>query len=176
MASEAPEADVRRLLDRAEIADVIGAYCYGMDSRDWELYRSCWTERIALDFTELELYEEPMPTIAADDWVRALAAFFAEMPQSQHLKFPVRYEFDASGDAATVLAIMQGKHWMPTTTGGPIQTVVGYYRDEFVRTEDGWKLCGLKELVHWNEGNAHVLDDNLRRLLDVLRELEPARS
>ncbi|MBS1862906.1 MAG: nuclear transport factor 2 family protein [Actinobacteria bacterium] len=163
------EEKVGYLLDRAEITDVINSYCYGMDSRDWQLYRSCWVEEIALDFTELELYEEPMPTIAADDWVRALAAFFAEMPQSQHIKYPSRW--DLRGDEATVLSIMQGKHWMPTETGGPIQTVVGYYRDEFVRTEEGWKLCGLKELVHWNEGNSHVLDANLRNLLAVLKEV-----
>ena len=42
--------------------------------------------------------------------------------------------------------------------------MVGYYRDEFVRTEEGWKLKGLKELVHWNEGNAHVLDANRRTI------------
>jgi hypothetical protein len=163
------EEKVDHLLDRAEITDVIGAYCYGMDSRDWELYRSCWVDEIALDFTELELYEEPMPTIATDDWVRALAAFFKNMPRSQHVKYPSRWELD--GDEATVLSIMQGKHWMPTDTGGPVQTVVGYYRDEFVRTEEGWKLKGLKELVHWNEGNAHVLDANLRELLAVLKEV-----
>ncbi|MGE0067943.1 MAG: nuclear transport factor 2 family protein [Solirubrobacterales bacterium] len=162
------EDKVNYLLDRAEITDVINAYCYGMDTRDWDLYRSCWVEEIALDFTELELYDEPMPTIKADHWVRALAAFFAEMPQSQHVKYPSRWEFD--GDRATVMSIMQGKHWMPTSTGGPIQTVVGYYRDELVRTEEGWKLCGLKELVHWNEGNSHVLDSNLVRLLKILKE------
>ena len=127
------EEKVDYLLDRADITDVIGDYCYGIDSRDWDLYRSCWVDEISLDFTELELYEEPMPTIATDDWVRALAAFFANMP--------------------------------------PVQTVVGYYRDEFVRTEEGWKLKGLKELVHWNEGNAHVLDANLREPLAVLKEV-----
>jgi hypothetical protein len=162
------EDKVNYLLDRAEITDVINNYCYGMDSRDWELYRSCWVDEITLDFTELELFDKPMPTIKADHWVKGLAAFFAAMPQSQHIKYPSQWEFD--GDRATVLAIMQGKHWMPSTTGGPIQTVVGYYRDEFVRTEDGWKLCGLKELVHWNEGNAHVLDANLEAMFKVLRE------
>jgi SnoaL-like domain len=162
------EEKVNNLLDRAEIDDVIGRYTYGMDSRDWELYRSAWTDEISLDFTELWA-DKDMGRIRADDWVQALQAFFSDIPQSQHLKMPVSYEFD--GDRATVLAIMQGKHWMPTSTGGPLQTVVGYYRDEFVRTPDGWRLSGLKELVHWNEGNAHVLDDNIRNLRRVLEEL-----
>jgi len=161
------EQKIDYLLDRAEITEVINNYCYGMDSRDWELYRSCWVDEIALDFTELELFDKPMPTIRADDWVKGLAAFFENMPQSQHIKYPSQWEID--GDEATVLAIMQGKHWMPTETGGPIQTVVGYYRDEFVRTDEGWKLRGLKELVHWNEGNAHVLDSNLLNMFEVLK-------
>jgi hypothetical protein len=40
-----------------------------------------------------------------------------------------------------------------------------------VRAWEGWKLKGLKELVHWNEGNAHVLDANLRELSAVLKEV-----
>lgn len=163
------EEQVQRLLDRAEICDVIGAYCYGMDSRDWDLYRSCWVDEIALDFSEL--HEVSEPKMATDDWVRMLQAFFREMTQSQHVKFPIRYEFGEGGDSCTVLAIMQGKHFMPTTTGGPTQTVVGYYRDDFVRTDEGWKLRGLKELVHWNEGNSFVLEDNLTRLYEVWRSL-----
>jgi hypothetical protein len=62
---------------------------------------------------------------------------------------------------------------MPNSTGGPLQTVVGYYRDEFVRTENGWKMSGMKELVYWNEGNGHVLVDNLQRMLAVLKEVGP---
>lgn len=169
MTLETMEEKVQHLLDRAQITDVIGRYSYGMDSRDWELYRSAWTDEIALDFSELELYEKPIETIRADDWVCALQAFFADMPQSQHVKVPVSFEID--GDKAVVLAVMQGKHWMPTSTGGPTQTVVGYYRDELVRTPEGWKICALKELVHWNEGNSHVLDENLGKLLKVLREV-----
>jgi hypothetical protein len=163
------EAKVDYLIDRAEINDVIQRYCYGMDSRDWDLYRSCWVDEIALDFTELELFDKPMPTIKADDWVKGLSQFFANMPQSQHIKYPSQWDF--RGDEATILSVMQGKHWMPTETGGPIQTVVGYYRDDFVRTDGGWKMNGMKELVHWNEGNSHVLDANLEQMFKVLKEL-----
>lgn len=169
MTPETIAEKVQYLLDRAEITDVIGKYALGMDTRDWELYRSVWTDEVVLDFSELELYDKPFEAMRAEDWVRALRAFFADMPQSQHVKVPVSFAID--GDRAVVLAIMQGKHWMPTPTGGPMQTVVGYYRDELVRTSEGWKIHSLKELVHWNEGNAHVLDANLEKLFEVLREV-----
>ncbi|HTR75218.1 MAG TPA: nuclear transport factor 2 family protein [Solirubrobacterales bacterium] len=164
------EAKVEYLLDRAEITDVINRYCYGMDSRNWELYRSCWVDEIMLDLTELEaFFDEPVESLKADDYVKSLVAFFDNLPQSQHMKIPSQWEFD--GDKATVLSLMQGKHWMPTNTGGPIQTVVGYYRDDFVKTPDGWKMCGMKELVHWNEGNSHVLDVNIDEMTRVLKEV-----
>jgi len=161
--------NVRRLLDRAEIADVIGAYCYGMDSRDWDLYRSCWTDEVELNFPQLD--DAPMPTIAADDWVRSVATFFTALPKSQHISYPVRYEFAADGDSATVIALLHARHWMLTDTGGPVQAVVGYYENYFVRTAAGWKMSGMKETVYWNEGNSHVLDVPVSRSLEVLKEL-----
>jgi SnoaL-like domain len=160
---------VTYLLDRAQIADVIGCYVRGLDSRDWDLYRSCWTDEITFDFSELELLDEPLTKIHADDWVAVQKSFFTGLPQSQHVKIPIRYDID--GDKAVVLALMQGKHSMPTPTGGPIQMVVGYYRDDFLRTPAGWKMSGLKALIHWNEGNAHVIDENLRRMIVVLKDI-----
>jgi hypothetical protein len=53
------EEKVSHSMDRAEIADVIGCY---MDSRDWGLLRTCWTDQISLDFTDIDLVEEPITT------------------------------------------------------------------------------------------------------------------
>jgi hypothetical protein len=163
MATRTLEEKIAYLTDRAEISDVIGRYCYGMDSRDWELFRSCWTDEISLDFTDITLMQERMTNVRADFYVECLKVFFAHMPRSQHIKFPVRYDFD--GEKAVVLSILQGKHWMPNSLGGSLQTVVGYYRDEFIRTELGWKMNGMKELVYWNEGSGHVLTHNLQKMI-----------
>ena len=42
-------ARLGELLDRADITDVIGRYCFGMDSRDWEMYRGAWTDEMKTD-------------------------------------------------------------------------------------------------------------------------------
>lgn len=159
------ETRLARLVDRVEIAEIMGAYCLGMDMRDWDLYRSCWTDRIYFDVPDFS--NGSAGEIDIDIWIRALQAFFEEMPQSQHVKIPIRFEFD--GDTAVVHASMQGKHWMPSKNGGPLQTVVGYYRDEFVRTEAGWKMRGSKEIIYWNEGNSHVIDIGLGKMGRILR-------
>jgi len=160
---------VRRLLDRAEIADVLGRYAYGMDARDWDMVRSCWAEKIAFDFTGLDLWDEPLESVDREVWMRTLQAFFAALPASQHLNTPVLYEFDGD-DRCTVIAVLHAKHWRPNESGDPLQTVVGYYRDELIRTDDGWKICAMKEEVQFNEGNAFVLDASVASMLRTLRE------
>ncbi len=162
------EEKIDALTARAEITDVIGRYTYGMDSRDWALYRSCWTDEISVDFSDLPGYGGMTPAVLpADVWVDGMRALFEHMPHSQHLKVPV--SFDIRGDEATVISLMQGKHFMPTDRGEPTQTTVGYYRSEFRKTPDGWRMSGLTELLYWNEGNSYVLDSNLDGTAEVLR-------
>jgi hypothetical protein len=160
------EEQVSELLAREQIRDVIGRYCYGMDSRNWEMYRSCWADEIEVDLSDV--WDRPAGRIRADDWVDATRAFFSAMPHSQHIKLPVDY--DIRGDEASVVSVLQGKHWMPNDTGDSLQTMVGYYRDGFVRTAQGWKMSSLEEIVYWNEGNSHVLHDNAKKSLAVLVE------
>jgi SnoaL-like domain len=189
MTEKTLEEQVRNLADRAEITDLIGKYCYGMDSRNWKLYRSIYTDEIEVDFVQYnpatddrpawesrdgwnDLFDPPLGIVKADDWVRGLKLMFDHLPQSQHIKTPISFDFSDDGNHCEVLSVMQGKHWGPTPTGEPIQAVIGYYQDKFVRTEDGWRMCSLKELVHWNEGNSHVLDSIVIKLVEVLREAQ----
>lgn len=161
------------LLDRADITDVIGRYCFGMDSRDWEMYRGAWTDEMKTDLIELSGSQVGRSTIRTDDWVVALQDFFSEIELSQHLKTPVAFEFDEARDNATVLSVMQGKHWASTRTGEHISTTVGYYRDTFTRTADGWKMTSLKELVGWHEGNVFIVSNGQKKLIAKLGELYP---
>ncbi len=40
------DAKLQLLIDRAEIGDVQLRYATGLDSRDWTLFRSCFTDEI----------------------------------------------------------------------------------------------------------------------------------
>ena len=37
------DADVQRLIDRQEIADLCVRYTYALDTKDWALFESCFT-------------------------------------------------------------------------------------------------------------------------------------
>jgi len=158
------EDRVAYLIDREQIRDLIGRYCYGMDSRDWEMYRGVWADEIEVDLSDV--WDKGADLVKADDWVDATREFFAGMDRSQHIKVPV--DWDLRGDEATVVSCLQGKHWMPSAFGGSLQEMVGYYRDGFVRTADGWRMNALQEILYWNEGNAHVFDANAKKSFAIL--------
>jgi hypothetical protein len=161
--SEAAEIEQRlaRLLDRAEIADLLGRYAYCIDTRDWTGLRACFAAEVEIDL-------EGIGGLRGDQWVEAVAAAFVGQPASQHLKLPVAYEFDGE-DAATVVSLLQGKHWRPEGGAeGPLQTVVGYYRERLVRTAEGWRIASFAEQVLWNEGNEKIQERMTEQLLAAL--------
>jgi hypothetical protein len=47
------DGKLQLLLDRAEISDVQLRYATGLDSRDWPLFRSCFTDEVETDFTSV---------------------------------------------------------------------------------------------------------------------------
>ncbi len=84
LSHELPTADavVRRLHDRAEISDVQLRYATGPDSHDWELFRSCFTEEVEVDFSDG--FGQPVVRVDADDWVRATAPRMESFRATQH--------------------------------------------------------------------------------------------
>lgn len=160
----------RQLIDRAEIADVLGRYAFGTDMRDWDMVASCFAEAIALDFTELDLWSEPVDSVSREVWVRTLEAFYSELPACHHLNTPVLYEFEGE-HRCLVTAVLQARHWDPERTDGEsIQEVVGYYRDEFAREPTGWKIRGMKEIVKFTTGNSSILDDCVKNMMVTLKK------
>jgi hypothetical protein len=51
--SNIDKAKLTYLLDRLAISDVQLRYATGADTRDWVLYRSCFTDEIDTDFTSV---------------------------------------------------------------------------------------------------------------------------
>ena len=61
------DPDLKLLLDRAAISDVVHAYATGLDRRDWKLYRSIFMDQIEMDFESVGIQPGEF---SADDWVR----------------------------------------------------------------------------------------------------------
>jgi SnoaL-like domain len=148
------------LLDPAAIGDVQLRYATAVDTRDWPLFRSCFTDEIETDFSSPD--GSPPPRTKADDWVEVVRRTIDGMQATQHLITNQVITLD--GDQATCAAYVQARHHLPNETGGSDQITHGYYTNRFVRTAGGWKIRARRLTVLWNEGNMDIFDLARRRL------------
>ncbi|MBB5069376.1 nuclear transport factor 2 family protein [Saccharopolyspora gloriosae] len=144
------DARVQRLVDRAEINDVQLRYASGTDSHDWELFRSCFTDEVEVDFSEG--FGRPVARMKADDWVRGTAPRMESFAATQHMITNLVITFDGD-DLATCVAYVRARHHLPNNTGGSDQTVYGYYTNRFERTSHGWRIAKVKLTALWMTGN-----------------------
>ncbi len=146
------------LLDRAEISDVVHRYATGLDRRDWELFRSIFTDEIEMDFRSVGI---PPGTFKADQWVEDAKTLFAGFGATQHVSS--NHVHDVRGAGATCVSYMKAEHFVADVEGEDRWTIGGYYTNELVRTPDGWKIHKLTLTVTWSRGNPEIARVALRR-------------
>ena len=153
-----PAQQLQLLIDRAEISDLVNRYATGLDTHDWPLLRSIFTDEIDIDMSSIHL----RPThVTADEWVESARILFAGFDATQHLS--ANHVHDVRGDEATCTSYMRAEHFVINDEGENYYTMGGYYVDELVRTADGWKIRSVNLAVTWNRGNRNVLNLAARR-------------
>ncbi len=154
------EDNLQCLLDRTAISDVQLRYATGVDTRDWPLFRSCFTDEIEIESSSA--VGSPPQCIKADDWVERVRRTIDGMKATQHMI--TNHVITLNGDEATCVAYVQARHHLPNETSGSDQVMYGYYTNRFVRTADGWKIRARKLTVLWNEGIMDIFELARRRL------------
>jgi hypothetical protein len=144
------------LVDRALIVETVYLYATAVDSRDWNLYRSIFTDVIDVDFSSYFQGGEPgWVTMPADAWVDAASAPFAALDATQHSLSNPRVTIE--GDDATCVVYVQAEHFLANREGDNYHTVGGYYTHTLVRTAAGWRLNRIKLTVRWQRGNKSIM-------------------
>ncbi len=118
--------------DRAQIADVLIRYATGIDQKDWTLFRSCWTDRIDVDYHQLGTFTDP------DAFTEVMAQVHGPMGPTYHRMGNV--VIDVDGDRATVRSYVHAVLMLRPDDGENWIDAVGHYDDELVRTGDGWRI------------------------------------
>ena len=139
--------------ERIDVAEVVYAYATGVDSRDWALYRSIFTDEVEVDFSSWD--GRPAARMRADDWVAGVKPLFTALDATQHSMMNPRVTIE--GERATCVMYMQAAHFLREAGGDPEFTIGGYYTDRLVKTASGWKLAAVKLTVMWRRGNFHVM-------------------
>ena len=127
--------------DQLAITALLNRYARAVDTKDWELYRSVFTEDEMIDYSSAGAVVGSRDEVV--DW---FAANFGAIPWTMHYITNVEI-LDSSGDAATVRAMFYNPMQLPGMT--EMSACGGYYHHEVVRTGDGWRSRSLREENLW---------------------------
>lgn len=146
--------NLKYLLDRADLTDLINKYATGIDTRDWTLYRSIFADEVDIDFSSYN--GQPGERMKGDDWVAGVQMLLPGFDATQHLL--ANMVFDIRGDEATVTVYMQAEHFLANALGDSSHTLGGYYTHRVRYGTDGWKIHGVTLNITWSRGNRHVYE------------------
>ncbi|NQV59941.1 MAG: nuclear transport factor 2 family protein [Alphaproteobacteria bacterium] len=153
------DAHVQLLLDRADISQVIHTYATAIDTRDWDLLASCFTEDLEADFRSFGGREV---VTGRDTWVAAIKSTIEGLDATQHLT--ANHVIQIDGDTGTLIAYLQAVHRLNGAKSDPEYTIGGYYTCDMVRGGDGWRMRRYALQVSWHRGNRDILRQAQRRL------------
>ena len=127
--------------NHVEITALLYRYARAVDTKDWELYRSVFTDDALVDYSSAGAVVGTRDEVI--DW---FAANFAVIPWSMHYVTNVEI-LDRTADSATVRAMFFNPMQLPGMTA--MSSCGGYYHHEVVRTADGWRSRSLREENVW---------------------------
>jgi len=140
--------------DHSTIVRRVYEYAYGIDTRDWALYRSIFVSEIDMDFSSYN--GAPASRMRADDWVAGCRLLFTNLDATQHsMSNPL---VDIDGDRARCRMYMQAEHFLHNTQGDAGFALGGYYDDRLIRTAEGWRIAAVTLNVLWSRGNRHIME------------------
>ncbi len=135
--------DAQRLSDQLEISALLNRYARAVDTKDWDLYRSVFTDDAVLDYSSAGI-----PVGSRDQIAEMFSQAFTTVPWTMHYITNIEIEFDdGRGDTARVRAMFFNPMLLP----GMVEqsSCGGYYLHDLVRTEVGWRSRHLREDNVW---------------------------
>jgi ketosteroid isomerase-like protein len=143
---------LRRLVDRAEITDVVIRFARAMDIQDWELLRSCLAEHLDVDYSALR--GDPPSRISAEEYVAARVKGLHGL-RTQHIS--TNHLVSVDGDSAECVSCYLIHRLDPARRDGENTfDSAGHYTHGLRRTADGWRIDTIAQTVLWSRGNPDV--------------------
>lgn len=124
---------LQEISDRMEIEDLLIRYSHAVDSHDWDLYRTVFTKDAYIDYSEFGGSKGNL-----EETVAFLDQAMPRFKSHQHMVGNTVLELD--GDTARARTICFNPMVMDSD-GQELVFFCGlWYRDELVRTPDGWRI------------------------------------
>jgi SnoaL-like domain len=116
--------------DRAEIANLLIRYATALDTRNWQLFDSCFTEDAIADYGTLAGRHHGVEAI------REAVAILAGFDRTQHLLGNIAVTVES--DEAHATCYLHAQHVLERGGGVELLTIGGIYRDRILRTPSGF--------------------------------------
>ncbi len=139
--------------DKAAVIEILNLYGFALDSRQWDLFDRIFTENVTADFGPAGARWSGLA-----DFKRSFAEFHNTLDNFQHTMMGQLAHVE--GDKAYAFAYGNWLLVRETAKGGPSWLGTGWYDDELVRTDRGWRIQRrVCRLVSWS-GNPLVPEPN----------------
>lgn len=125
--------------DRAEVHDLLVRYATAIDTSDWDLFRTVFTDDCHLDYGTIGVWHGP------DEVTEYMRTTHATMGATLHRVSNIAADFDHDADPRTARSTAYVDVLLLTDGGrGRALSAIGTYADELVRTGAGWKVSRRK--------------------------------
>jgi 3-phenylpropionate/cinnamic acid dioxygenase small subunit len=142
--------------DTEAVCDTLYRFAEGLDLRDWELYRSVFTDEIEIDYTSHR--PGSAGTMPADDWVERGRARLSPLDATQHsMTNPRVILSEDDPDRATCTMYIQAQHILTRADGPASYLLGGRYVDQLVRQDGTWRIRAVALQVRWAIGDPSVV-------------------
>lgn len=128
-------------------------YAMGIDTRDFELLRSVFTDEIEMDFSDYS--GQPASILKADDWVAGCRVLFTGLDATQHVM--TNPMVDVDGDTAICRMYMKAEHFLQNDQGNDDFALGGFYMDRLRKIEGRWTIHAVTLKLFWSRGNRHIM-------------------
>jgi 3-phenylpropionate/cinnamic acid dioxygenase small subunit len=118
---------------KQDIAELLVRYATGIDRRDWELFRSCFTADCLAEYEGIGTWE------SADAITDFMVSAHAALGHTMHRISNVAIDVHADTDRAVARSYVDGILMAPDGQTG--FNPIGFYDDGLVHTADGWRIA-----------------------------------
>jgi ketosteroid isomerase-like protein len=134
--------NLKEISDRMEIQNLMVDYCYAIDTKNWDALDKVFTPDAIIDYTEMAPFRGTLAEVKA-----FLNESMSMIAASQHIISTSQIRIE--GDRAYGKTVCTNP--MVLKQNGHLFTVGLWYRDEFVRTAEGWRIKSRYEENCWRQ-------------------------
>ena len=125
---------------KQDIAEVLVRYSSGIDKRDWDAFRTCFTDDCHADYGESGVWN------GVDAITEFMIGSHAGMGHTMHRLSNIATTVD--GDTARARSYVDAV--LMSADGKTGLNPIGFYEDELVRTDQGWRIASRRlTMVHF---------------------------